>query len=293
MKIEYIRINSISEINIKKIPLGSIHLYRYIDNDNNRFAIRFNKKSHKIEIHRILNKSELTKHQTLPEPLSPESKHKDIIIEKKKRVGKKSDLLDENSDLNIFDSEEDDEPETPNENYKQHAEIELKKLKNIKSRILHIINNLDKSKIYDNSSAERNIISDLNREIDMEIFQKMDQAEKTFNELTLYPRPISYYITKYEKTRHAELKNIDSNIEKMNRMIKWEMETIFYELFEQINLKVITLLQKENLKNEEQISRLAHQNQQIFRDAKSATILCYKEISAMISLNDKWIKIDE
>ena len=295
MKIDYIRVKSIADIDLSRIPLASIHLHRYIDSDNNRFALRFNKETHKVEIHRLLKKSELENFAKPPKTSPAEEPERDKLFEIKTEAEKEieSHLIGENSDLNIFDADGNITAELPHDDCHTHIRQELKKLQDMKSRLVHIINNLNGSRIYELSGGERQIIPDLNRKLDVEIFQEIERAEKYFREMTLYPRPISYYSGKYEKTRPGILKKIDSSEEQMNRLIKWEMEAIFYTLLEQVKNGILYLLEKINLKNEEQINRMAYNNQQIFRDAKNAALLCYNEITAMIARNDKWIKMDE
>ena len=295
MKIDYIHVNSIADIDLDRIPLASIHLHRYIDSDNNRFALRFNKDTHKVEIHRLLKKSELENFSKPPETTPSATPPRDPVYEIKTEAEKEnvSNLIGENSDLNIFETEENITADLPYEDCQTHIRQDLQKLEEMKSRLVHILNNLNGSRIYEHSGAEREIIPDLNRKLDVEVFQEIERAEKYFRELTLYPRPISYYSGKYDKTRPGILKKIDSNEEKMNRLIKWEMEAIFFDLLTQVKNGILNLLEKINLKSEDQISKLAYNNQQIFRDAKNAAILCYNEITGMIAINDKWIKMDE
>jgi hypothetical protein len=167
----------------------------------------------------------------------------------------------------------------------------MKRIEETKQRISSVLINIKSSRIFEvtgDPSENQNIIGNLTREFDVEVFQGLDEISNYLKELTSYPRAISYYTAKFEKSKKPELSKAESEKEKLHLIVRWEMQESFTKILQKTKALTLSLLNVLNLKNENHIKQLQYQNQLMFTDAKNATIFCSQDIDKLIQEIENW-----
>ncbi|XDD54672.1 hypothetical protein AB3N62_02375 [Leptospira sp. WS4.C2] len=365
-KYHYIKIESISEIDPIKLSISQIQ-QRYIDKDNNRYALRFNKDTRRIEILKLVgNHFELIPHSqthtvaedtkssaiqtsqnsplitpisedlmsnpilgklvgALGAKLNPTEKPSEIQSEKLGSEPEEN-LMREDVDLNIFEGEDPppmqetlshagllNTPELPSpkeveetgnaepnlqagedSNDKtafQQIEEFIKLLTTYRERVTAIIRNLQSSRIFEltgDPSENKNIVGNFAREMDAQVFEGIDKMVDLHKEMTSYPRPITYYISKAPAEKREEMKLIESDKEKLNRLHLFEMQRlsdIIVKDFKKLSLQLLNIL---NLKSDIQVKQLQYANQLMYVDAKNASLYFAQDLDKTILDIEHW-----
>ncbi|MCG6139240.1 LIC_10450 family protein [Leptospira mtsangambouensis] len=365
-KYHYIKIDSISEIDPLKLSISQIQ-QRYIDKDNNRYALRFNKETRRIEIlklignhfevvpkaqvHSAMEEPKTTQNPTTPQisqqitqvsedlksnPIlgklvgvlgqKPTDKPVEIPKEKQSPIGEEN-LMSEDVDLDIFEGEEPppltkeplthegllNTPEPPSP--KEHETVEnaepnlqvgadseektayqsiedfIKLLSTYRERVTAIIRNLQSSRIFEltgDPSENKNIVGNFAREMEAQVFEAIDKMVDLHKEMTSYPRPITYYISKAPAEKREEMKFIESDKEKLNRLHLFEMQRlsdIIVKDFKKLSLQLLNIL---NLKNDIQVKQLQYANQLMYVDAKNASLYFAQDLDKTILDIEHW-----
>lgn len=348
----YIKINSIEEIDPNKLSISQI-TQKYIDKDNNRYALRFNKETRRIEIIKLgVNQhyevvkqepkhsgNETTVTNSPPEisapstqkpnphpetkPISVEKSVKPVEIPKEKLSQPlEENLLGADIELDIFKPGE--EPPNPSSSYEddsneeqssqtapmeaesptlnlgdtsqsltpqQRIEEFIKQLGIYRERANAIIKNLQSSRIFEvtgDPSENKNIVGNFAREMESRVFEAMDKMVDLHKEMTSYPRPITYYISKAPPDKREEMRLIESDKEKLDKLHLFEMqkhtEAIIRDLKE-LSLQLMTIL---NIKTEVQVKQLQYPNQLMYVDAKNASLYFAQDLDKSILDVQNW-----
>ncbi|PJZ53666.1 LIC_10450 family protein [Leptospira adleri] len=171
-------------------------------------------------------------------------------------------------------------------------EKRISDLTKIKERIHSVLNNLQNSKIFEitgDPSENKNIIGNLNREFDIEFFQKLDKILNYHKELTTYPRSVNYYTAKYESSRKQLLQSKTLDSEKLKLVTLWEMQEMMLGLIQKLKKMVLNTLNVLNTKNDNHIKQLAYNQQQMFRDSRTALLYCSEDISSLLISLERWV----
>ncbi|XDD50568.1 hypothetical protein AB3N59_01805 [Leptospira sp. WS92.C1] len=171
-------------------------------------------------------------------------------------------------------------------------EKRISELGKIKERIHSVLNNLQNSKIFEvtgDPSENKNLIGNLNREFDLEFFQKLDKILNYHKELTTYPRSVNYYTAKYESSRKQLLQSKTLDSEKLKLVTTWEMQEMMLSLIQKLKKMVLNTLNVLNTKNDNHIKQLPYNQQQMFRDARTALLYCSEDISSLLISLERWV----
>ncbi|WCL49310.1 LIC_10450 family protein [Leptospira sp. GIMC2001] len=382
---DYIRVNSINEIDPNKLSLSFVGK-KFIDKDNNRFSIRFNRETRKMEVVKIMIRSggkiqednslraweeskeidkplqdyikpdtQVTKQSletpNIHESSSPHDSKKQLDSKKNSQsasipsqsTDKSKDNKDdfnfsgidldisledfgspvtpsrtETSQENLEIQETRSQSSKPEENYddkkgvnekstsasseiktkaikpeeeKNKIEALMKSIEEAKTRIQSVLNNIKSSRIFEitgDPSENKNIIGNLTREFDVEVFQPLEKISNYLKELTSYPRAINYYTAKFEKSKRDDLSLAVNDKDKLALVMRWEMQEGFTSLLGKFKALSHSLLDVFNLKTETHVKQLQYQNQLMFTDAKNATIFCSQDIEKLIKDVENW-----
>ncbi|TGM09523.1 hypothetical protein EHQ76_01860 [Leptospira barantonii] len=171
-------------------------------------------------------------------------------------------------------------------------EKRIAELTKIKERIHSVLNNLQNSKIFEitgDPSENKNIIGNLNREFDIEFFQKLDKILNYHKELTTYPRSVNYYTAKYESSRKQILQSKSLDSEKLKLVTLWEMQEMMLGLIQKLKKMVLNTLNVLNTKNDNHIKQLPYNQQQMFRDSRTALLYCSEDVSSLLISLERWV----
>ncbi|BDA80118.1 hypothetical protein LPTSP3_g30480 [Leptospira kobayashii] len=323
----YIRIDSISEIDPNRMSISQIN-QRFIDKDDNRYALRFNKDTRRIEIIKITSAKEFEVVSTTGDTNIPSkptlSSIKDLSETSKRIPPKESEnqntppeeptdfLMEGDIDLNIMDGTEtvshpsslsldsDTSPSLqPNLETTEFRPARglidhfIKMLGTYKERSNAIIKNLQASRIFEitgDPSENKNIVGNLAREFESQVFEALDKMVDLHKEMSSYPRPITYYISKAPADKREEMKLIESDKDKLDNLHLFEMqrhaETIIKDL-KKLSLQLMNIL---NLKTETQVKQLQYPNQLMYVDAKTASLYFSQDLDKSIMEVENWKK---
>lgn len=200
-----------------------------------------------------------------------------------------------NSPSTSQDSNKSPAPDPIQEKWKDKTERDkidamLKKIEETRARVNAVLVNIKSSRIFEitgDPSENQNIIGNLTREFDVEVFQHIDAATNYLKELTFYPRAISYYTAKFERSRRKELANTDDK-QKLHLVIRWEMQEAFTKILENLKALIVSLLEVLNMKSESQIKQLQYMNQMLFRNAKDASVFISHDVDKLIKELEDW-----
>jgi hypothetical protein len=196
---------------------------------------------------------------------------------------------DKTIDQQILNSEVDLKQNAINE--RTRIEEMMKELETAKNRINSVLTNIKSSRIFEvtgDPSENQNIIGNLTRDFDVEAFQILDKLSNYLKELVSFPRAINYYTAKFERSKKDELKNAGNEKEKLNLVIRWEMQEGFTLILDKLKSLTLNLLNVMNLKTENHIKQLQYSNQLMFTDAKNATVYCSQDLDRLIRDLENW-----
>ncbi|PJZ46474.1 LIC_10450 family protein [Leptospira brenneri] len=173
----------------------------------------------------------------------------------------------------------------------QSIEDFIKLLSTYRERVTAIIRNLQSSRIFEltgDPSENKNIVGNFAREMESQVFESIDKMVDLHKEMTSYPRPITYYISKAPAEKREEMKFIESDKEKLNKLHLFEMQrhsdTIVKD-FKKLSLQLLNIL---NLKNEIQVKQLQYANQLMYVDAKNASLYFAQDLDKTILDIEHW-----
>ncbi|XDD43206.1 hypothetical protein AB3N58_02260 [Leptospira sp. WS60.C2] len=260
-------------------------------------------------------------------PNSPEKSNKPLEISKEKLSPiVEENLMREDVDLDIFEGEEPPKEEvgishegllnTPDSNHPEeesdHSQITaetrleegigektaqqriddfLKIIATYRERITAIIRNLQSSRIFEltgDPSENKNIVGNFSREMDSTVFEAIDKMIDLHKEMTSYPRPITYYISKAPVEKREEMKLIESDKEKLNNLHLFEMQRHTEGIIKDLKKMSLQLLNILNLKNEIQVKQLQYANQLMYVDAKNASLYFAQDLDKTILEIEHW-----
>jgi len=300
--LEYIHINSIEDIQPEKISIRQLN-NKYIDRYGNRYATKFNLKTKKVEIVRLaaskeealrlreeIKKSRSSYDRTSfsgKEPVLPSSISSDLY--------RSEDSFENSSTFftgsfpgaegsNSSHAAEEFDPYTLDVDKASHTPFQKRNLSGVifyekpfidrciqeiqktRERQNAVINHIKKSKIFDREDKER--FDDLEREIDIECWQRGEKAINYQRELYSYPRPLNYYLARIPTEKKAVLESRKEEAEKLDLVRRWELQETFYIVFKKFHTVTdkMHLLLKEKI-NHESFVTLTAGIQQLLKDA--------------------------
>ncbi|TGM01607.1 LIC_10450 family protein [Leptospira jelokensis] len=167
----------------------------------------------------------------------------------------------------------------------------LKIIATYRERITAIIRNLQSSRIFEltgDPSENKNIVGNFSREMEATVFEAIDKMIDLHKEMTSYPRPITYYISKSPVEKREEMKLIESDKEKLNHLHLFEMQRHTDAIIKDLKKLSLQLLNILNLKNEIQVKQLQYANQLMFVDAKNASLYFAQDLDKTILEIEHW-----
>ncbi|HMV41073.1 MAG TPA: hypothetical protein PK079_08195 [Leptospiraceae bacterium] len=316
---EYIKVESISEIqnNLKVDLLNK----KFQDKDGNRFVVRFGNESRKLEILRIITKSELesghigeleTKNEPSHDHKIDLEKEREVEEQKQKENLRQADRQEINSkfnedsgdgfgdiDLNI------EAVDTVHKKVHDHSLINprsaaderryifdlLKAIDKNKDRVVSILTNVQNSRIYEltgDPSENKNIISNFTREFEGDIFRILENLQNKFKEITSFPKTTHHYSMNYTVLQKDFLAKLETDKAKFDYILRWDFQEPTLILIKKFAKMVTDLLNVLNKKEEDQIKTLSFQQQTLFRDAKIAGVYCLNDLDFLKRSVESW-----
>ena len=197
--------------------------------------------------------------------------------------------IDDDFDLNIEDSPKQVEPKkieneieiplTIQEAKFYFAKI-LKAIEKNKDRINSSIANFKNSRYFElvgDPSENKNILSNITREFDSEIFKTLEIYSTKLKEITTFPKSINHYTMNFNRTQKDFISSLNSNELRLDYILQWDLLDnliILCNKFSKMATEVLNIINKKTdmkVLNSVQLSQ--------FEDAKSGIIFCLNDLN--------------
>ena len=145
----------------------------------------------------------------------------------------------------------------------------LQEIQKTKERQTAIISHVKKTKIFERNDKDR--FDELEREIDIECWQRGEKTVNYHRELYSYPRPLNYYTSRIPSGKKALLESKENEEEKLELIRRWELQENFentYKKFHSVTEKVKKLL-SERIENSD-FKTLSSTIQQLIKDSNTS-----------------------
>ncbi len=200
---KYIKISSVSDIDLSRIGVGNIE-NRYIDSQGNRYATRFNKRKRKVEIVRIalgLEEAQAIVQRSHGTKVSLESKAAEVKVHPAP-----FNLPPWIAQLGIA-------PASRLNSVEYLNEIE-KECNRISERFRGIISNIKRSEVGIDSGGHHDFNLDIATAFDRDIQAPLHETQKMVSELTRFPKPMSNYLAYLNKKHKVYFETLNSERQK-------------------------------------------------------------------------------
>jgi hypothetical protein len=228
MKTTFIKINNISEINPSKVSVHDLN-NRYIDKEGRMFGLKYNRKTRKVSIIRIIRT-----------PAKSADYFNQILRTQKKeeRLSQKTNLDKTNDNPAIIN--EIDSNNKPNFDFNRFITESVELMQTHKSRISGIMMNIKNSRmIPENDKLNYSQLNDMFRNLEIDGIGRIDKALTDYKEIKNYPRSLSYYLSKLDSKNRRIVDALDTDSRKMIFVVAAEMyytiKTLYRTFFKILN----------------------------------------------------------
>lgn len=282
VKLEYIPINSIDEIDPRRVSIRDLNK-KYIDREGNRYATRFNIKTREVEIVRLARTIEEArrlqikirnqKSGTSPVPSTSRS---EAISEPRPAEGiDPGDYYHTADDIGghgIVD--------------KDLLDDCVQEVTKIRERQQAVLNSLRKNQIFDRDQYDG--FSEITRKIDTESWQAGDEAINYYKELYSYPRPVTHYLNRLNSEDRQWVESLGDEQSRLELIKKLEMYNGFHKAFQSIYSVTSDLKGMLEEIPEEMQSKLTASQTMAVRDALPSLEIIQENSLAKMAALDEW-----
>ncbi|MBE7437331.1 MAG: hypothetical protein HS115_02660 [Spirochaetales bacterium] len=287
METDYVQIDSVEDLDPERITLRDLNK-RYIDRNGNRYATRFNLKTRKVEVIRIVkgvHEAMRIKEQARYERQAPAKS----IQEKSEEVYEEEDFREPQGNAAPVDFDQGGSPSQPI--FYEHSFIEecQSDLDKMKQRLHGVVNNLKGSRVLEMDGGDT--IDNQVRAIESVCLTQADELGNYVKELTTYPRPLSHYATRLSADQKDKLDRAPEE-QKMDLIKRFELRKIFEEYYTRILDLFGKLLDTLQAVDQEKLRHFPAVQQQSYRDAVSSIgfVLddCRKKLSGIATWKKRY-----
>ncbi|MCB1177248.1 MAG: hypothetical protein KDK36_06690 [Leptospiraceae bacterium] len=185
-------------------------------------------------------------------------------------------------------------PEIPKVREEERLFVEylVKELKKNWDRASGILTNLKNSKVFDitgDPSENKNIIGNLHRDFEQEVFHGVEDISSKFKEITAFPKTITSYSMYYNKSQKDKLLLVGNDRAKLDMILSWEMQSGISNQLKKFGKMMSELMYLINQKSASGLLKsLNPQQHKLFEDAKTSALFCLGEVDALRRLVEKW-----
>ena len=293
---EYLPIDSVDDLDPAKISLQDINK-KYIDRNGMRFATRFNLKTRKVEIVRIVKGRQEA--ETIRRQVMQHRTDATRAREESRAYSNDADGLDGGAAAAQGDISLSHEAFAPTGKgpppdldasagfvERQFTEECASDFEKIKERLQGIMNFIKNSRYFENRRSEP--LSEAFRRIDVDGIQSSESAINYYKELVAYPRPVSYYISRMSAEAKTKLDSIEADEEKMILVRRWETQATFQEAYSKVLEATEELRKVLNSVPGEELDLLPHTQHQAFDDARAAATFLSENCRARLEKIRIW-----
>lgn len=257
---DYIPINTIEDIDPERISIRDINK-RYIDREGNRYATRFNFQTRKIEVVRIVKgRSEAIRmRKTILR-----DKHEERALQRgTPDIG---DLTDSSEE--VLYQNDDDAGYTNriafDPMYEELLTACIQEAIKFKDSTASLLNLMKKVKWFETNEE----LQQLNREVDVQCWQKIDELNNYQKELYHYAKTSGFYLPRLGDDEKEAVSGLASEDDKIKLIRQIEMKNLLQEIFPRLTTfcqKVVGILHSMG---DSEIRTIPAAQQQFVSDAK-------------------------
>ncbi|MBN2039132.1 MAG: hypothetical protein JW864_03765 [Spirochaetes bacterium] len=271
MKTVFIKINDISEINTSKVSVYDLN-NRYIDKDGKMYGLKYNRKTRKVSIIRIIRT-----------PVKSSEYFNQMLKARRREtaINYKSQPVTETHEEAAFIIKEYEEPAFNIDIFINEA-VEI--METHKHRIAGIMMNLKNSRVVsERDRSESSQLNDLFRNLEIDGILRIDKALSNYKEIKQYPRSITYYISKLDIKSKDVIDQLGSDERKMAFIYAFEIFNTVSNLYRTL-LKILndlySFLDSINPDDSRDISGAERQH---FNDAKISIENTIREVGDLLA----------
>ena len=299
---EYTPINSIADIDLANVTLRDINK-RYIDRNGFRYATRFNLQTRKIEVVRVVKG--IQEAQTVRQEISRQKQEESINVSQRsaplrqpKKLHRASqapnpdELLEFESELGtgkigeIPSAGMIDDLDTGTFFEVQFMQECAQDFDKIRERINGIVNSIKNSGYFESNPNEAyNVIL---RDLNVECLQRCDNAVNYYRELTSYPRPASYYLTRMSNDQKARVDSLENDVEKMEMIRRLEVQNTFDAAYAHTLTVTRKLMDLVGNVSDDRLKIMSAVQQQAFKDTRVAVDFLVQNCEQKLAKIKKW-----
>lgn len=293
---EYTPIDSIHDIDPARISIRDLNK-KFIDRDGNRFAIRFDLNTRKVEIvrlartieeaRRIQNDIRSGKTSVIPQKgyRSASSQTEDLSESASASDGLSTDEFYSSHEP----GEEPDRFGAGFDNY-EVSESELfeelaGEMKRIQESQNAVTNGLKKSRVFDSVNGD---MAEIQRKIDLESIKPIDEAVNYYKELTSYPRPVTHYLNKLTPKQKSFVEKISDETNALNMVKKFQIEEKFRSTLKQSGILTDYLRSRVNAITDEELAALPAAQTLPFKDITPSLDMIMQRVDGGLHRLDQW-----
>lgn len=156
----------------------------------------------------------------------------------------------------------------------------LKALEKDKDRVNSSIANLKNSRYFElvgDPSENKNILSNITREFDSEVFRTLEIYSSKLKEITTFPKSINHYTMNYNRVQKDFISSLASNELRLDHILQWDLLDNLIILCNKFSKMTTELLSILNKKTDMKILNSVQLSQ--FEDAKSGIIFCMNDLN--------------
>ena len=271
MKTVFIKINDISEINTSKVSVYDLN-NRYIDKDGKMYGLKYNRKTRKVSIIRIIRT-----------PVKSSEYFNQMLKARRREnaINYKSQPATETHEETAVEITESEEPAFNVDIFINEA-VEI--METHKHRVAGIMMNLKNSRVVsERDRSESSQLNDLFRNLEIDGILRIDKALSNYKEIKQYPRSITYYISKLDTKSKDVIDQLEGDDRKMAFIYAFEIFNTVNNLYRTL-LKILndlySFLDSINPDDARDISGAERQH---FNDAKISIENTISEVEGLLT----------
>lgn len=317
MTLDYIPINSIDDIDPLKISIRDINK-RYVDREGNRYATRFNLQTRRVEVVRlaktrdealrvrdqILQEKRKERRERTPADRGtaapsdgggvPETGYANLSSA---APGGAADFAgqdyDDLDDLELSDASDSAaaDPSAPAGHASQQPFHEaqliheaLEDLPRQKERMLVIVGNLKKAEVFGRSHG----MADIERELDVDCWQRADSAVNYAKELQGYPRTLTHYLGRLSDDERRRVESAPDDERRLELIKRFEIRRNLEDVYRNFQRRARQLYDMVNQVSEDQRRTLPAQQREQLEDAEASSQILLEAVGDKLEQIQLW-----
>ncbi len=168
------------------------------------------------------------------------------------------------------------------------TEETFKLLEKTNDRLFAVVNSTKKARLFETYLQDE--FFEITRQIDGEARKSIEHAMNYYKEITLYPRALSYYMTRISDEQKAILDEINEEDVRFEKVKRWELQRVFRETFSTVRIYTDAFHNLLSHIPEEQKTSVPHDQRTLIDNALTSTELVIQDCANSLNQIEYWEK---